>query len=201
MSARPSILQFLQHGKLLCGKVFGGFVETWNYIVESFDNFKGEADLDPENGIIYIDRADATHPVIRVKSDRIKALVRGSGDGGGGGGGGGDDSGDDSGVRSLNGLDGNLVLLGGPKIRISKDEKSGEITIAFDETKDETDDPSAAPEDPCAHPGNPGNQNHGGVAVEWSSPVAGGAAVDASAGNGGVAAGGDSHIGDNNCNC
>lgn len=106
-----------------------------------------------------------------------------------------------AGVRTVNELAGNLVLLGGPKIRISKDEESGEITIAFDETKDETDDPSAAPEDPCAHPGNPGNRNHGGVAVEWSSPVAGGAAVDASAGNGGVAAGGDSHTGDNNCNC
>lgn len=82
MSARPAILQFLQHGKLLCGKVFGGFVETWNYLVEGFDNLKGDVDVDPKTGIATVDRSDPTHPIIRIRKDRIRALVKGSGAGG-----------------------------------------------------------------------------------------------------------------------
>lgn len=124
MSARPSILQFLQHGKLLCGKVFGGFVETWNYLVEAFDNLKGDAELDPENGIIYVDRSDASHPVIRTKSDRIKAIVNASGGGGGGGGGGGSSTVNVITAAKI-GLD-----IGGDKPRLKLYCKTKPITVA-----------------------------------------------------------------------
>ena len=106
-----------------------------------------------------------------------------------------------AGVKTLNALAGNLVLLGGPKIRISKDEETGEITIAFDETKEETDDPST-PANPCAHPGNPGKQDHGGVSEEFSSPTGTSGAIPAgTGGEEGIVADSDVHHGDNNCNC
>ncbi|MBR4522812.1 MAG: hypothetical protein IKO64_01055 [Kiritimatiellae bacterium] len=71
--ARPSIIQYLKHGKILAGKVFGSFVETWNWMVAGWANLKGDYDVDPENGLIYIDRTDEEHPVIRLRTDRLPA--------------------------------------------------------------------------------------------------------------------------------
>lgn len=71
--ARPSIVQYLRHGKILAGKVFGSFVETWNWMVAGWANLKGDYDVDPENGLIYIDRTDEEHPVIRLRTDRLPA--------------------------------------------------------------------------------------------------------------------------------
>lgn len=71
--ARPSIVQYLKHGKILAGKVFGSFVETWNWMVAGWANLKGDYDVDPENGLIYVDRTDEEHPVIRLRTDRLPA--------------------------------------------------------------------------------------------------------------------------------
>lgn len=73
--ARPAQIQRLKHGKLLSGRVFKLFVETWNWLVGAFDNLRGDADLDPANGYIVIDRTDPDVPVIRFKPDRLPAAV------------------------------------------------------------------------------------------------------------------------------
>lgn len=63
--ARPAILQLLQRGKALCGKIFPNFVETWNYTVNRCDNLAGDRDGDPQNGWIEVDNTDPEHPIIR----------------------------------------------------------------------------------------------------------------------------------------
>lgn len=69
--ARPQTLQFLRHGRLLSGKVFRFFVETWNWIVRAFSNLRGDAELNGEEGLIYVDRSDPDAPVIRFRKDRL----------------------------------------------------------------------------------------------------------------------------------
>lgn len=214
--AKPETVQRLQHGKILAGKVFRTFVETWNWLVAGWENLKGDHDVDVEHGIIYIDRADDEHPVIRINRERLsaaqsadlaqilkagenititqssdgKTLTIAATDGSG------------AGVESLNTLTGQLELLGGPKIRIIKDADAGTIKIDFDESKDESDTPSTTPGDPCAHPGNPGKQDHGGVSEEFSSPTGTSGAIPAgTGGEEGIVADSDVHHGDNNCNC
>lgn len=73
--ARPPIIQKLKHGRLLCGNVFRFFVETWNWLTSYVDNMKGDLDVDPKNGVITVDRAQADHPVIRLRKDRLRGLV------------------------------------------------------------------------------------------------------------------------------
>ena len=64
MAANP--VQFLRHGKALCGKVFRTFVETFNWLVMFSQNLKGDRDCDPAaTGKITVDRTDPDHPVIR----------------------------------------------------------------------------------------------------------------------------------------
>ena len=69
-------LQYLKHGKSLCGKVFGTFVETFNRLVDFHANLKGDGDVSGD-GLVTVDRADPAHPVIRL--DRSK-LPTGGGD-------------------------------------------------------------------------------------------------------------------------
>ena len=64
--ARPNILQRLKHGKLLTALTFPRFVETFNWLVGAFDNLKGDADVNPRNGCIHVDRTDPDVPVIRL---------------------------------------------------------------------------------------------------------------------------------------
>lgn len=64
--ARPVLLQMLQRGKILCGKLFPGFAETFNYAVSRCENLKGDRDTDPQSGHITVDNADPEHPVIRL---------------------------------------------------------------------------------------------------------------------------------------
>lgn len=73
-------LQFLKRGKALCGKTFPMFVETWNRLVNSVSNLKGDADVDAAQGRIKVDRADPDHPIIRCVNCK-----GGSGGGSGGG--------------------------------------------------------------------------------------------------------------------
>lgn len=80
MSDRPSVLQTLKDGLALCGKNFPNFVNTWNWLVNAFDNLRGDADINNETGHIKIDRTDPKHPVVRLTN--FGTL------GGGGGGGG-----------------------------------------------------------------------------------------------------------------
>lgn len=56
----------MKHGKILCGKVFASFVETWNYIVNRIENLKGDADANPQSGHIKIDNTDPEHPIMRL---------------------------------------------------------------------------------------------------------------------------------------
>ena len=69
-------LEYLRHGKALCGKVFRRFVETFNFHNDFISNIKGDADLQVVGGKVKVDRTDERHPVIRCK---------GCGGGGGGG--------------------------------------------------------------------------------------------------------------------
>ena len=75
--ARPPILQELKHGKILAGGAFRLFVETWNWLVHYADNLKGDADLNPANGHVKIDRTDPDNPVVRLVN-----LTSGSSSGG-----------------------------------------------------------------------------------------------------------------------
>ena len=68
-------LEYLRHGKALCGKVFRRFVETFNFHNDFIANLKGDADLPVVGGKVKVDRTDERHPVIRCQ-----------GCGGGGGG-------------------------------------------------------------------------------------------------------------------
>ena len=61
-------LEYLRHGKALCGKVFRRFVETFNFHNDFISNLKGDADLQVVGmGHVNVDRTDERHPVIRCK--------------------------------------------------------------------------------------------------------------------------------------
>ena len=64
-------LQYLRHGKALCGKVFKRFVETFNYHNDFIANLKGDGDLATSDGCINLDRTDPTHPVIRLNRNNL----------------------------------------------------------------------------------------------------------------------------------
>lgn len=83
--AKPAAVQKLKHGKALCGKTFGRFVETFNWLVDFCQGLQGDKDANNANGRISLDRSDESAPVIRLSA--------GAGGNGGGGGGGGDGSG------------------------------------------------------------------------------------------------------------
>ncbi len=58
--------QKLKHGKLLTGKNFPRFVETFNDVVDKTTNIKGDYDIDARRGFISIDKTIQTHPVVRL---------------------------------------------------------------------------------------------------------------------------------------
>ena len=60
-------LEYLRHGKALCGKVFRRFVETFNFHNDFISNLKGDADLPVVGGKVFVDRTDERHPVIRCQ--------------------------------------------------------------------------------------------------------------------------------------
>ena len=64
--AKPIAVQKLKHGKALCGKTFGGFVDTFNWLVDVCLSLKGDKDVNNANGTITVDRADPSAPVIRA---------------------------------------------------------------------------------------------------------------------------------------
>ena len=72
---KPTILQKLQHGKILCGKVFSTFVETWNYICRRVENIQGDADVNPTKGFVKVDNTDPEHPVIRLDNTNLLSKV------------------------------------------------------------------------------------------------------------------------------
>ena len=212
--------QHLKHGKALCGKVFGRFVETFNALVDFMLGIKGDADGKNGEG--------------HITYDRKNKVIRCDGCGGKGGSGSdvtaneksgltvkdgeidisgreeddafgirtmtvkGDEDEEDKtvkfigtedveipaggagGVTSLNGLTGEINIIGGKGIIVSKvDEKT--IKIIWDKDKEE-DDPKP---DPCEHPGGgpvpaDGGDGHGGIG---------------GGGGGGVPAEGDTHQG------
>ncbi|MBQ2630407.1 MAG: hypothetical protein IJG13_12080 [Kiritimatiellae bacterium] len=78
--AKPATVQKLKHGKALCGKTFGGFVDTFNWLVDFCQSLQGDKDANNANGVISVDRSDPTAPVIRASP----AHENGSGGGGGG---------------------------------------------------------------------------------------------------------------------
>lgn len=49
-------LQYLKHGKSLCGKVFGRFVETFNALVDFMNGLRGDAEGKNGEGHITYDR-------------------------------------------------------------------------------------------------------------------------------------------------
>ena len=60
-------LEYLRHGKALCGKVFRRFVETFNFHNDFISNLKGDADLQVVGGNVHLDRTDERHPVISCR--------------------------------------------------------------------------------------------------------------------------------------
>ena len=64
-------IEYLKHGKALCGKVFAAFVETFNWHNDFCKNLKGDADLPGKAGAtgrITVDRTDPSNPIIRLES-------------------------------------------------------------------------------------------------------------------------------------
>lgn len=80
MFYKPTNLQFIKRGKLLCSSAFSSIVETWNWLVSFNDNVRGDADGNGgEDGHIKVDKSVSDHPVIRlVNIDKLR------GNGGGG---------------------------------------------------------------------------------------------------------------------
>ena len=69
-------LQYLKHGRALCGAVFGCFVETFNRLVDFYANLKGDGDVS-DDGLITIDRTDPAHLIIRMKDAKTSAASGG----------------------------------------------------------------------------------------------------------------------------
>ena len=63
--AKPATVQKLKHGKALCGKTFGGFVDTFNWLVDFCQSLQGDKDANNANGVISVDRSDPSAPIIR----------------------------------------------------------------------------------------------------------------------------------------
>lgn len=63
---RPDFLQYLTKGKILSSKIFPKFVDTWNWLVSAFDSFVGDANLNPVEGFITVDRTDPSRPILRL---------------------------------------------------------------------------------------------------------------------------------------
>lgn len=196
--------QYLEKGKALCGKVFPNFVDTWKRVLDVLANAKGDADVDETQGHIKIDRSDPAHPVIRYVTPDTSA------DGGGGSGGdgsGGDEDEDeetDDVVTSANGATGDVNVIGGKGIEVSTDGQTIKVSWNKDkeeEDEDPDDDDGDEPSNPCEHDKEGGGE--GGVEAGGGGGDGGGAGIGADgAGGGGVpAGGGESHTGDDNCNC
>lgn len=62
--AKPAAVQKLKHGKALCGATFGGFVETFNWLVDFCTGLRGDGD-DNGSGKIRLDRSLDDAPTIR----------------------------------------------------------------------------------------------------------------------------------------
>lgn len=179
-------LQYLSHGKALCGQVFARFVETYNGLVDFCANLKGDGDVAGGDGRITVDRADPAHPVIRCSG-----CGGGDSDDPGGGGDPGGDTGDEetpSGVTSVNGADGAINIIGGSNISVSTSGKT--ITVSYEKDKE----PDGESKSPCDH--DEGGGEGGGVLAGSGGGDYGGVGEA-----GGVPAGGDSHPGDDDCNC
>lgn len=71
--AKPIAVQKLRHGKALCGKTFGQFVETFNWLVDFCLGLTGDKDRNDENGRITVDRQDPSAPVIRYSHTKQSA--------------------------------------------------------------------------------------------------------------------------------
>ncbi len=80
----PRPLQLLRHGRFLCRAAFSRFVETWNWLVTYVDNLKGDADLNPLEGHVTVDRTRPDAPVVRLVN--LDLLQRGGSEDGGDGG-------------------------------------------------------------------------------------------------------------------
>lgn len=180
-------LQYLQHGKALCGAVFGTFVETFNRLVDFHVNLKGDGDIS-DDGLIKVDRADPAHPVIRLDKTKLTDSSDSGGDDSGDDDSGGDDSGGDEDeakcVTSANAAKGDVYVIGGEHIEVSTDGQT--IKISYNADKETEDEDPNADGDPC---------DHDGVGGDGGGVDAGGAD-----GEGGVPADGDTHPG-SDCNC
>lgn len=53
--------------------MFRFFVETWNWITRYVDGLKGDFEVNPQTGYIFVDRSDPDSPVIRFRADRLPA--------------------------------------------------------------------------------------------------------------------------------
>ena len=187
--AKPPRLEKLKHGRLLSGKVFCFFVETWNWLVGAFDNMRGDADINPNEGMITVDRTDPDNPVIRFVGKMPN-----------------NQSGNYlcEGVESLNKIKGDIEVIGGNEIKVTTQGQKIIISYEKDYTGDEPEDypeedPEEDPEydDPCEH--DPAGDAAGVKPDDGAGPGANGNNDPAA---GGVPAqGGEEHLGDNNCNC
>lgn len=195
---RPAVLQYLKHGKALCGKVFAGFVETFNHLVSFSANLKGDADLPGAKGGVSVDRSNPDNPILRLVLP--KELMNG-----------GEDLPDDpsedpddpseeeeSGVvTSVNSEDGALAVIGGEGIEVTTNGKT--IKIAYRQGKGEDEDPNAKEDNDCDH--DKGGGSAGGVSPDRENVSDGGVGGGGGVSVGGVADGGEKHKGDDDCNC
>ena len=110
-------LEYLRHGKALCGKVFRRFVETFNFHNDFISNLKGDADLSVVGGKVNVDRTDERHPVIRCQ-------------GCGGGPKEKSDDGDGNGRYAIESIEGGVVTMKNPYFNVGGKTYHGEATTA-----------------------------------------------------------------------
>lgn len=70
--AKPQILQRLKPGKFVWPGLFPFFAATWNWLLDSWDNLRGDFDENPKLGAITVDRTNPDRPVIRLRTDNLK---------------------------------------------------------------------------------------------------------------------------------
>lgn len=72
--AKPQQVQKLRKGRILTGKNFPAFADTFNYYGEFIENLKGDADIRPDSGSIQVDRTSPEHPVVRFVGDKAATV-------------------------------------------------------------------------------------------------------------------------------
>ena len=73
--AKPQTIQELKPNKFIWPRIFPFFAATWNWLVNAFDNLRGDYDVNRREGFITIDKTNADRQVIRFRKDRLMSFL------------------------------------------------------------------------------------------------------------------------------